>query len=52
MIELAELFLNDELFYKGKYVWEGGSTLGSDFVSVYPSYYDWDMNKLGPILRT
>lgn len=44
--ELAETFSNEELFSKGVYKWVGGSTLGSYFVSVTASHYDWAMKKL------
>ncbi len=43
---LAETFTNEELFSKGIYKWVGGSTLGSYFVSVTSSHYDWAMKKL------
>ncbi len=46
VIELAETFSNEELFSKGAYKWVGGSTLGSYFVSVTASHYDWAMKKL------
>ncbi len=43
VIKLAETFSNEELFSKGVYKWVGGSTLGSYFVSVTASHYDWAM---------
>jgi len=46
VIKLAETFSNEELFSKGIYKWVGGSTLGSYFVSVTASHYDWAMKKL------
>lgn len=46
IMELAETFTNEELFSKGIYKWVGGSTLGSYFVSVTASHYDWAMKKL------
>lgn len=46
VIKLAETFSNEELFSKGVYKWAGGSTLGSYFVSVTASHYDWAMKKL------
>ncbi len=46
VIKLAETFSNDELFTKGVYKWVGGSTLGSYFVSVTASHYDWAIKKL------
>lgn len=46
VLKLAESFSNEELFSKGIYKWVGGSTLGSYFVSVTSSHYDWAMKKL------
>ena len=46
VINLAEIVSNEELFSKGVYKWVGGSTLGSYFVSVTASHYDWAMKKL------
>lgn len=46
VLNLAETFSNEELFSKGVYLWVGGSTLGSYFVSVTASHYDWAMKKL------
>ena len=46
VIKLAETFSNEELFSKGIYKWVGGSTLGSYFVSVTASHYDWAVKKL------
>lgn len=46
VMDLAETFSNEELFTKGVYKWVGTSTLGSYFVSVTSSHYDWAMKKL------
>lgn len=46
VVKLAETFSNEELFSKGVYKWVGGSTLGSYFISVTASHYDWAMKKL------
>ena len=46
VIEKAESFSNEELFSKGVYKWVGGSTLGSYFVSVTASHYEWALKKL------
>ena len=46
VVKLAETFSNEELFSKGVYPWVGGSSLGSYFVSVTSSHYDWAMKKL------
>jgi len=46
VVKLAEPFSDEELFSKGVYKWVGGSTLGSYFVSVTASHYDWAIKKL------
>lgn len=46
IMKLAEAFSNEELFTRGIYKWVGGSTLGSYFISVTSSHYDWAMKKL------
>lgn len=46
VMKLAETFSNEQLFSKGAYKWVGGSTLGSYFVSVTTSHYEWAMKKL------
>ena len=46
VLELIEVFSNDELFTKGIYKWTGGTSLGSYFVSSASSHYDWAMKKL------
>ena len=46
VLDLAETFTDDELFSKGAYEWVGGSVLGSYFVSVTSSHYDWAIKKL------
>lgn len=46
VLRLAESFSENELFTKGVYKWVGGSTLGSYFISVMPSHYDWALKKL------
>lgn len=46
VMKLAETFSNEELFSKGVYSWVGGSVLGSYFVSVTASHYDWALKKL------
>lgn len=43
---LADKFSNEELFSKGVFPWVGGSTLGSYFVSVSSSHYDWAIKKI------
>lgn len=52
ILELAENFSNDELFSKNVFSWTGGSTLGSYFVSVTTSHYDWALKKLRKYLKT
>ena len=46
VLELIEVFSNDELFTKGVYKWTGGTSLGSYFVSSTSSHYDWASKKL------
>lgn len=46
VLELIEVFSNDELFTKGVYKWTGGTSLGSYFVSSTSSHYDWALKKL------
>ena len=46
VLELMEVFSNDELFTKGVYKWTGGTSLGSYFVSSTSSHYDWALKKL------
>lgn len=41
-----EAMTNEELFQKNVYDWVGGSTIGSYFVSVTSSHYDWAMKKI------
>ena len=41
VLELIEVFSNDELFTKGVYQWTGGTSLGSYFVSNTSGHYDW-----------
>jgi hypothetical protein len=46
VMDLVQQFSNEELFTKGIYQWLGGSTLGSYFISVTSSHYDWAVKKL------
>lgn len=43
---LAEGFTDVELFSKDAFGWVGGSVLGSYFISVTSSHYDWALKKL------
>ncbi len=45
VMALAAAFSDSELFDKGAFPWVGGSTLGSYFVSVLASHYDWAIKK-------
>lgn len=45
VLKLAESYTNDQLFGRGVYAWVN-TDLGSYFVSVMPSHYDWAMKKL------
>ncbi len=46
VMKLAESFSNEELFSKGVFAWAGSNAVGSYFVSVTSSHYDWAMKKL------
>lgn len=46
VLALAEGFSNEELFSKGVFKWAGNNALGSYFVSVTSSHYDWALKKL------
>jgi len=46
VLKLAEPFSTEELFTKGVFPWVGGSTLGSYFVSVTASHYEWAIKKI------
>lgn len=45
VLKLAEQYTNDQLFGRGVYTWVN-TDLGSYFVSVMPSHYDWAIKKL------
>lgn len=45
MQKIAEMS-NEELFQKNVFDWVGGSTIGSYFISVTSSHYDWAMKKI------
>lgn len=46
IMDVIQTMSNEELFQKDVYDWVGGSTIGSYFVSVTSSHYDWAMKKL------
>lgn len=46
IMEAIQIMSNDELFQKNVYDWVGGSTIGSYFISVTSSHYDWAMKKI------
>ena len=46
IMEQIQSMSNEELFQKNVYDWVGGSTIGSYFVSVSSSHYDWAMKKI------
>lgn len=52
VMQLADKFTNEELFTKGVYPWVGGSTLGSYFVSVTASHYDWAIKKIKVYIKS
>ena len=45
VLELAEQYTNEQLFNRGIFLWVN-TDLGSYFVSVMPSHYDWAIKKL------
>lgn len=45
VLKLLDNYTNDQLFSRGIYPWVN-TDLGSYFVSVMPSHYDWAMKKL------
>lgn len=45
VLKLAETYSNEQLFSRGIYPWVN-TDLGSYFVSVMPSHYDWAIKKL------
>lgn len=46
IMEVLNNFSNEELFSKDSFSWVGGSTLGSYFVSVTSSHYEWAIKKI------
>lgn len=46
IMDVIQSMSNDVLFQKNVYDWVGGSTIGSYFVSVTCSHYDWAMKKI------
>ena len=46
VLEAVEGFSEQELFEKGHYDWTGTTNLGSYFISVMSSHYDWALKKL------
>lgn len=46
VMEAIEDFSDAELFEKRHYDWTGTTNLGSYFISVMPSHYDWALKKL------
>jgi hypothetical protein len=46
VMALVETFTDEELFTKKYYSWTGTSNVGSYFISVTSSHYDWAMKKL------
>ena len=45
VLELAEQYTDEQLFNRGIFLWVN-TDLGSYFVSVMPSHYDWAIKKL------
>ena len=46
VIKSIEEMTNEELFTKKMYDWVGSSSIGSYYISVTSSHYDWAMKKL------
>ncbi len=46
IMDTIQTMSNEELFQKDVYDWVGGSTIGSYFISVTSSHYDWALKKL------
>lgn len=46
IMDTIQTMSNDELFQRNVYDWVGGSTIGSYFISVTSSHYDWAMKKI------
>jgi len=46
ILNAIEKMSDEELFSKGVYDWVGGSSIGSYYVSVTSSHYDWAMKKI------
>lgn len=46
VMEALDTFSQEELFTNSFYPWVGGSCIGSYFISVTSSHYDWAMKKI------
>lgn len=46
IMKAIDTFSEEELFVKSFYPWVGGSNIGSYFISVTSSHYDWAMKKI------
>ena len=46
VMEALDTFSQEELFTSTYYPWVGGSCIGSYFISVTSSHYDWAMKKM------
>lgn len=46
IMEKIEEASNEELFQKDVFSWVGGSTIGSYYISVTSSHYDWAIKKI------
>ncbi|MBO4981063.1 MAG: ClbS/DfsB family four-helix bundle protein [Lachnospiraceae bacterium] len=46
IMEVIQTMSEEELFQRNVYDWVGGSTIGSYFISVTSSHYDWAMKKI------
>lgn len=52
VMEMLESLSNEELFTKDVFSWVGETTLGSYFVSVTSSHYDWAIKKVNKFKKS
>ena len=51
VMALIEKHNDDELFTKKRYEWTGTTSLGSYFISVTSSHYDWGLKTVKPLKK-
>ena len=52
VVQMIDVFSDDELFAKKRLSWTGTSTLGSYCVSSTSSHYEWAMKKIKAYIKT